>query len=175
MRSLCSNSWMTHYWFMSVSWCLCLFLCLFENNMHMQFWCVAAVTVFFIVTCNESHMCCQHCDVYVSNNHCCIFLSSLLSPRLCLFSCYLCRLLLFFLTVFADFVFDFSSYPESRALNFMCCDHIVPDTSATFCDWILLSQSWVFGGTREWLLPLPSCLGVTVACNCVMTEKVRRR
>lgn len=49
--------------------------------MHIQFWCVAAVvTVFFIVTCNESHMCCQHCDVYVSNNHCCTFLSSLLSP-----------------------------------------------------------------------------------------------
>lgn len=56
-------------------------------------------------------------------------------PRLCLFCCYLCRFLLFFLTVFADFVFNFSSYPESRELNFIHCDHIVPRHLRSFLWW----------------------------------------
>lgn len=137
--------------FMSVS----VFVRMHENNMHIQF--TSSLLVMSRTNAVNIAM-----DMSATITAVRFFPASFL-PRLCWFCCYLCHFLLFSLTVFADFVFGFSSYPESRELNSIHCDNIVPDSFAAFCDEILLSHT------------LPSCLRVTVTCSCVMTEKVRRR
>lgn len=160
---------------MSVS----VFVCRHENNTQIQFWCVAAVVTVFLVTCNDLNTCCQNCDGYVSNNHSCTFPSSLLSPPSLLVWLLSLSPLAFLPHCLCRLCFWLSNLPRIQSAEYMFCDHIVPDTfgtfweetGGTFCDWFLLSQSSVFGGTKKLLFPLPSCLGVAY----VVTEKLRRR